>query len=92
MMKKIKLNKDEMDILKAFEAGTLKPVKDGQLKDTIIQAAKRKIAKTKSINIRISENDLNKIKEKAVETGIPYQTLIGSVLHQYAEDKIKVSI
>ena len=38
--------------------------------------------KTKNINIRLSEKDLHKIKVKAMEKGIPYQTFIASLIHQ----------
>ncbi len=40
--------------------------------------------KNRKINIRISENDLSALQRKAAREGIPYQTLIGSVLHKYA--------
>ena len=83
---------EEKEILEAFKKGELKPVNDKKLKNQIIEAAKNMDKKSKHISVRISEYDLLKIKEKAIETGIPYQTLIGSVLHQYAEGKVKISI
>lgn len=43
--------------------------------------------KNKRINIRISEYDLNKIQKKAFEIGIPYQTLVSSILHQFAHGR-----
>jgi predicted DNA binding CopG/RHH family protein len=48
--------------------------------------------KKKAISIRISENDLYELKKKALENAIPYQNLIQMLIHQYATDKIKVSI
>jgi len=48
--------------------------------------------KKKAISIRISENDLYVLKKKALENGLPYQNVIQMLIHQYATDKIKVSI
>jgi len=45
--------------------------------------------KNRKINIRISENDLSAIQRRAAREGIPYQTLIGSVLHKYASGFLK---
>lgn len=44
--------------------------------------------KTKNINIRISEADLARLKERAEEEGVPYQTLVSSVLHRYVSDRL----
>lgn len=46
-------------------------------------AVKAKVSKRKSINLRLLENDLEKIKTEAIKVGMPYQTLIGSIIHQY---------
>ncbi len=48
--------------------------------------------KKKAISIRISENDLYALKKKALENGLPYQNVIQMLIHQYATDKIKVSV
>ena len=48
--------------------------------------------KKKAISIRIPENDLYELKKKALENGLPYQNVIQMLIHQYATDKIKVSI
>ena len=47
--------------------------------ETIINAAN----KTKNINIRISAYDIEKVKQRSAEEGIPYQTLISSIIHKY---------
>lgn len=44
--------------------------------------------KKKAITLRVNINDLGKIKEKAEKEGMPYQTLISSVLHKYAENRL----
>ena len=56
------------------------------------QYAKNTSAKTKNINLRLSENDLLKVKSKAQEAGLPYQTLLSSLIHQYAAGRFRVSI
>jgi predicted DNA binding CopG/RHH family protein len=53
-----------------------------------IEAILERSRKTKNINIRISEPDLTSIKKKAEEEGVPYQTLISSVLHKYITDRL----
>jgi predicted DNA binding CopG/RHH family protein len=52
--------------------------------ETIITAAN----KTKNINIRISAYDLENVKQKSAEEGIPYQTLVSSVIHKYITGKL----
>ena len=52
--------------------------------ESIINAAN----KTKNINIRISAYDIEKVKERAAEEGIPYQTLISSIIHKYITGKL----
>ena len=86
-----KINKNQLDdyeneILKAYEQGELKPSPS----DIDFQAAARHtMKKARKINIRISENDLSALQRKAAREGIPYQTLIGSVLHKYASGLLK---
>jgi len=46
------------------------------------------VKQKKAINIRALEADIIKIKSKALSKGIPYQTLINSVIHQFANDKL----
>ena len=48
--------------------------------------------KKKAISIRISENDIYEIKKKALESGIPYQNIIQMLIHQFASNKIQMSI
>jgi predicted DNA binding CopG/RHH family protein len=53
-----------------------------------IEAILERSRKTKNINIRICEPDLTSLKKKAEEEGVPYQTLISSVLHKYITDRL----
>ena len=52
--------------------------------ETIINAAN----KNKNINIRISAYDIEKVKQRSAEEGIPYQTLISSIIHKYITGKL----
>ncbi|MEA2092580.1 MAG: CopG family antitoxin [Patescibacteria group bacterium] len=85
-----KFNKEEKIILEDFESGQFKKVKNVQKeKECYQEHAKKTLSKSKSINIRISERDLQKIKSLAVEKGMPYQTLISSLLKRYTNKRRK---
>lgn len=76
---------EELEILRAFESGKLNgPVPS----ESMVLAAQQTLKKNKNINIRISENDLEAIKLRAAREGMPYQTLIGSLIHKYASGYI----
>lgn len=83
-MHKSKLNKNEQEILKSFEQDEWKSVQN--VKEEIIkhqQYAHNTLKKNKRVNIRISSKVLEDIQVLAIEKGIPYQTLMSSVLHRY---------
>ncbi|OGY91418.1 MAG: hypothetical protein A3H70_00125 [Candidatus Komeilibacteria bacterium RIFCSPLOWO2_02_FULL_48_11] len=89
-MKYYELDKEEEEILKAYEKGEFKSVKNLEKeKKRYQQIAQATLNKTRNINIRLSERDLQKIKVKAMERGLPYQTLVASVVHQYSNDRLK---
>lgn len=82
-MKLYQLDPEEEEILKAFEEGKLVRVKNFDKEKKLLQeAARNTLNKTRNINLRLSERDLQKLKAKAVKQGIPYQTLASSILHQ----------
>lgn len=83
MKKNIKLAKEEMGILKSAESGKFISVKS-KTKNIAQYAkiAKDTTAKNKTISIRISGIDLMKLKARAAQEGMPYQTLISSSLHR----------
>ena len=83
-MDKIKLDKDEQEILESFERGEWKSVRNAKTEIMKHQSYARKtLKKDKRVNIRISSKVLEEIQALAVENGIPYQTLMSSVLHRY---------
>lgn len=78
------LDKEEQDILESFENNEWKSVSDLDKRKKILQKyAKNTLLKNKRVNIRISERDMTELKKRAVEEGLPYQTLISSILHKY---------
>lgn len=84
---------EELDIISSYDAGTLIQT-ENHITDIemAVRTAKNTLNKSKHISIRLSEKDLNKLKAKSLESGIAYQTLIGVLIHQYAENKIKIEI
>jgi predicted DNA binding CopG/RHH family protein len=84
--KTMHLDKDENEILEAFESGKLKPLKS---QNDFQEIAHNTMRKNRKINIRISENDLAALQRRAAREGLPYQTLIGSVLHKFASGVLK---
>ncbi len=86
---KNKLDKYEKDIVNSFENDEWKEIPG--MKKEIAQHenyAKASLKKDKRINIRISQRDLESIQRKAVEEGIPYQTLLSSLIHKYVNGKL----
>ena len=75
---------EEKDLITAYQSGEFRPVKDQQAaKQTAVQAARRYLRKGARVNIRLSTADLEMLKRRAAEEGLPYQSLIASVLHKY---------
>ena len=83
-MKHYKLDPEEEQILKDFEEGKYVRVENFEKrKKELEEAARNTLKKTKNINIRLTEMDLDKLKVRAAQEGIPYQTLASSILHKY---------
>jgi predicted DNA binding CopG/RHH family protein len=86
--KMIKLDDDEKKVLEAYDAGQLQSIATKSELEKIKAAARATGIKDRRVNIRLSSGDLNDIQVKALEEGIPYQTLIASVLHKYVTGKL----
>ena len=84
-MKKRRFHDDEeRDLITAYESGEFRPVEDQEAaKQTAVQAARRYLRKDARVNIRLSSADLEMLKRRAAEEGLPYQSLIASILHKY---------
>ena len=77
-------NKEELEIVDYIEEENPKSVPNLSDKmDKIKSAVTAKYTKRKAINIKVLESDLEKLKSKALEEGMPYQTLLNSVIHKY---------
>lgn len=86
MPKKIDL--DETELLEIFEKGQLKSVATKSELAKFKAAARATALKDRRVNIRLSSGDLSDIQVKALEEGVPYQTLIASVLHKYVTGRL----
>ena len=89
-MKKISKNvfdpidKEERDLMESIERDEWQPVKNiDQEKEKAIAAARNTLKREKRINLRLTQKDYHQIQIKAIEEGIPYQTLISSLVHKY---------
>ena len=78
----------EKDILSAYEDGRLKSVATRAELAKFKSAARATAIKDRRVNIRLSSGDLQDIQAKALEEGLPYQTLIASVLHKYVTGRL----
>ena len=84
-MSNLKLQQDELELLASYETEEWKSVKKLKEKKEQYRAyARATFRKDKRVNIRISEKDLLDLRKQAIRQGIPYQTLLSSVLHKYA--------
>ena len=83
-----KLDAYETDVLSAYEAGKLRSVATKSELTKLKAAARSTAVKDKRVNIRLSSGDLSDIQIKALEEGVPYQTLIASVLHKYVTGRL----
>jgi predicted DNA binding CopG/RHH family protein len=78
----------EAEVLSAFERGALKSVATRAELARFKSAARATAIKDRRVNIRLSSGDLQDIQVKALEEGLPYQTLIASVLHKYVSGRL----
>jgi predicted DNA binding CopG/RHH family protein len=88
-MNKNKLNREDQELLKAFEAGEYKSDLTDERRTQLAKLAGEAIRKDKRINIRISSRDLEALQRRAIEEGLPYQSLVSSVLHKYVSGGFK---
>ena len=83
------LQADEQQLLDAFEQGALTSVATPALLNDLRQSARATGQKDQRINIRLSSGDFQAIRTRALQEGIPYQTLISSVLHKYVSGTLQ---
>lgn len=83
-----KIDDYENEILSAYEKGQLKSIATKEELAKFKAAARATAIKDRRVNIRLSSIDLSDIQVKALEEGVPYQTLIASVLHKYVTGRL----
>jgi len=86
----MKMDADEKDLLESVERGEWKSAKGGKRERArYSRYAKATFRKDRRLNIRLSSKDLEAIQKRALAEGLPYQTLISSLLHKYAAGRLK---
>lgn len=82
-----------LELIHAAENGELLPAPNQEeIKKELQRMAKRYSQKNARINVRLSEADLRMLKSRAVEEGLPYQTLISSILHKYVTGRLTSTV
>jgi predicted DNA binding CopG/RHH family protein len=85
----MKYDKEEKAIIDAYEKGKMKLSAPSKKEIEAIKAmAKKTLVKNKRITIRLYDHDYRGIQKKAMEMGIPYQTLISGIIHRYIEGEL----
>ena len=84
------IDQEEKDLMDSLERDEWKPVKNfNREKEKAISAARNTLKKDKRINLRLTQKDYHQIQIKAIEEGIPYQTLISSIVHKYLNGSLQ---
>ncbi|OGK10195.1 hypothetical protein A2767_01965 [Candidatus Roizmanbacteria bacterium RIFCSPHIGHO2_01_FULL_35_10] len=90
------LDKYEEELIKSIENDEWVEIPNQKEEiEKLVGAAKytrEMMKKEKRITVRVNKQDLEDIQEKAIQTGIPYQTLIASILHKFAKGKINIGV
>ncbi len=84
----MKFDAEESDLLKDFEAGRLRSVATPAELASLRASARATAVKDQRINIRLTAGDLRDLQVRAMQEGMPYQTLIASVLHKYVTGRL----
>jgi len=86
----MKVSKEEKELLDSVEREKWVSIPDFRKEAKRYQEyARATFRKDKRVNIRISEKDLTKIQKRALQEGLPYQTLIASILHKFITGQLK---
>lgn len=87
-----KLDAEEKELLRSLDAGEWKPIAnlaaERKRYAAIAHRTMEKLRKSRRVNIRLSPDDLRGMQVRALEEGIPYQTLMASVLHKYVTGRL----
>ena len=83
------LTPEEQALLEAFEADEFRSVDSSERRRQFLEAAHATGLKDQRINIRLARSDLQELRARALREGVPYQTLISSVLHRYVSGRLR---
>ena len=84
-----RLDQEEQEVLDSFERGEWRSIAgQGAELDRYREYARAAFKKDRRVNIRISSKDLEALQKRALQEGIPYQTLMASILHKYAAGRL----
>jgi len=82
----MKYDKEEKEILEAYDTGKIQPSKPSKKEiEAMRAAAESTFKKDKRVTIRLYDHDFKGIQKKALQMGVPYQTLISGIIHRYIE-------
>jgi len=82
-------DKEEKELFESIENGEWLSSDKAHEIEKAVETGKKTLRKDKRMNIRISERDLKNLKVRALEEGLPYQTLVSMILHKYVTGKLK---
>ena len=88
-MSKVRLSKQEKELLDSVESGDFESALTKARREELEAVAANTFKKDKRINIRISNRDLIAVQSRASEEGIPYQTLVSSIIHKYISGSLR---
>ena len=92
-MKDMKLTKYEREIVEAIETGKVHRIANFSMEKKRLQKiAQNQLLKDKMISLRLSEDSIVSLKKKAEKAGVPYQTLISMLIHQFNQGKVNLKI
>jgi predicted DNA binding CopG/RHH family protein len=85
----VKLDKEERDLFRSVEKGEWRSVRNLEAEIKAARSiADATVAKTQRMNIRIAERDLIALRVQAMKEGMPYQTLVSSIIHKYLAGRL----
>lgn len=83
------MDREERDIIERFERGELRSATNAEREiEAAVEAARATFNKTRRVNLRVTERDFILAHSRAREEGIPYQTLLSSVIHKYLSGRL----
>jgi predicted DNA binding CopG/RHH family protein len=88
-MSNVKLDQEEQELLDAFEADEFESALTEERRKLLVRSAEAAFKEDKRINNRISSRDLAALQRRALEEGLPYQSLVASVLHKYVSGGLR---